>query len=109
MQPPFNHWPNTPAAGGTLFFAQAMKAFLDLEAFEGFRAYSLDTLARLNEAIALGEDVLLKRVPSTVLTVVFKELVWSLAADDVAKEIAPRECEVIISGMAGSDFSIREK
>src|SRR5690349_15379660 len=109
MQPAPNTWSNTPAAGGTLFFAQAMKAFLDLESFEGFRAYSLDTSARLDEAIVLGEDVLAKRVPATVLDVVFKELAWSISSDGAARAIAPRECELIVTHCGGSEFNVREK
>lgn len=109
MQPPLNIWPNTPASRGTLFFAQAMKAFLDPNSFEGFRAYSLDTLTRLDEAISLGEDVLAKRVPATVLPVVFEELAWSITSDRAARAIAPQECELVTSSCPATDLSTREK
>lgn len=82
---------------------------MELDSFEGFRAYSLDTLGRLDEAISLGKDVLSGRVPGTVLPIVFKELKWSLSADDAALTIAPRECDVVASSLEGTDLTISEK
>lgn len=95
MRPPNNQWPATPAGEGTLFFAQAMQEFLEEKSFEGFRAYSLDTIARLNEARALAIDVQQGRVPRPTLSPVDEELIWSLAGDDVLKENAPFETSLL--------------
>lgn len=97
MLHPTNTWPSTKAAMGTKFFAQAMRAFLDRDSFEGFRAYSLDTIGRLRETKALVEDVLAKRVREPALLPLLAELKWSLKNDDAAKEIAPAYCELLAS------------
>lgn len=108
MHLPSNAWPTTPAARGTLFFVQAMKSFLELTSFEGFRAYSLDTLGRLREAINVGEDVLAKRVPAAVLQPVFEELAWSIRFDRAAQRIAPRECELVLSTCTKQSASVKD-
>lgn len=100
MRPPRNRWPSTASSEGTLFFAQAMAAFLDDQSYEGFRAYSLDTLARLREAYAVAEDVKLNRVPKAALRPVVDELLWSLAGDDAATEIAKEQIEFVITQLS---------
>lgn len=86
MLHPTNAWPTTKAAQGTKFFAQSMRTFLDRESFEGFRAYSLDTIGRLKEAITLLQDILAKRVRESALAPVLNELIWSIENDDAAKQ-----------------------
>ena len=93
---PANTWPATKASNGTKFFAQAMRAFLDKNSFEGFRAYSLDTIGRLREADTLIEDILAKRVREPALQPVLDELIWSITNDDAASTIAPSECQILV-------------
>lgn len=94
---PQNTWPVTEASRGTKFFAQAFRAFLDKESFEGFRAYSLDTMARLREAAELVEDVKAKRVKEAALKPVVAELCWSLIEDDVAESLASKQRNNLIN------------
>lgn len=91
-----NEWPNTAASSGTLFFAQTMLSFLDIDEFEGFRAYALDTFARISEAVSIAEQVGAGTLSDEVLKPVAKELAWSLKSDRAAQSIAPDECELII-------------
>lgn len=84
-------FPNTNAGRGTKFFAQAIRGYLDEDSFEGFRAYSLDTIARLREADELIGEILGKRVTSAALNPVLEELRWSLENDDAAQQLAPVE------------------
>lgn len=88
-------WPDTTSAEGTLFFAQAMLDFLREDAFEGFRAYSLDTVARLYEALALGNDIKQGKVPRPTFKSIEDELIWSLKGDDVLQAIAPMEADLL--------------
>ena len=57
MRPPNNSWPNTPQSGGILFFAQLMREMLTDQSFESFRAYSLGSIARLDEAIIVADEI----------------------------------------------------
>jgi hypothetical protein len=91
MKAPLNTWPNTTSSKGTLFFAQAMSAFLNDDSFEGFRAYSLDTLTRLRETYAVAEDIKLKRIKKPALRPVIDELLWSLENDSAARSLALEE------------------
>ena len=66
-------------------FAQLMSEILSPTAFESFRAYSLGTVARIEEALDLRDDVQADRIPSAALEPALAELVWSLAKDPVAQ------------------------
>ena len=66
-----------------------MKSFLQIDEFEGFRAYTLDTLSRLSEAIAIADDILNGKLAQPVLESAARELAWSLRADRAAQAIAP--------------------
>lgn len=98
MKRPKFSWPNTDTSVGTLFFAQALDAFVDEQSYEGFRAYALDSLERLREALILVEDVRLKRVNKAALIPVIDEIKWSLSNDEGAKSIAKNEIEYFIEG-----------
>lgn len=93
---PSNSWPATKAAQGTMFFAQCMREFLDKSSFEGFRAYSLDTIGRLREARSLLDDILAKRVREPALQSVLDELVWSIENDQAARKLAGSQCQLFI-------------
>lgn len=96
VQPPKNAWPSTAAANNTLFFAQAMHSFLDKGANEGFRAYALDTLARIREVYTIAEDISRKRVSTLAFGPVAEELSWSLAADKAASEALPELMRILL-------------
>ncbi|WP_423378895.1 hypothetical protein [Burkholderia sp. LMG 32019] len=91
MRPPKHVWPDTDGSRGILIFAQLMREMLTATTFESFRVYSLDTVARLREALVLVEDVKRGRVPSVALTPVIEELQWSFGKDTAAKEFASDE------------------
>lgn len=74
-------------------FAQLMAEMLNPKAFESYRVYSLDTTARLDEALELCEDVKLSRIPAATLVPIFGELDWSLKNDPAALALAPPEIE----------------
>lgn len=88
MRPVKNLWPNTDGANNMKFFAQLMRDMLRRDAFESFRAPSLDTLTRLTELSCVLEDVSVQRLPSVALDPIIEELIWSLQRDPVAKDIA---------------------
>lgn len=71
--------------------AQLMREMLTTATFESFRVYSLDTVARLNEALELVEDVRRQRVPKAVLEPIAEELDWSFSKDLAAKALAADE------------------
>ncbi len=87
-----NSWPmNNIKAISALFFAQLMREMLTPQTFESFRALSLGTLARLDEAINVIVDVQCNRIPKAALEPVWSELEWSLNEEPVAKLLASRE------------------
>ncbi|TWB70803.1 hypothetical protein FBZ87_107187 [Nitrospirillum amazonense] len=96
MRPPKNSWPKTLGGRGALFFAQQMREMLSPQTFESFRALSLDTLARLDEAVAVVEDVRLNRVPRPALEPIWGELVWSLTDDPIAESLAGSHIDLIM-------------
>ena len=55
-------------------FAQLMGDMLNTRIFESFRVYSLDTVARLDEALGLADDVRNSRVPPAALIPIIEEL-----------------------------------
>lgn len=107
MRPPKNKWPATAAGEGTLFFAQAMQEFLEEKSFEGFRAYSLDTISRLKEARNLAIDVQQGRVPRPTLKPVEQELAWSIEGDLILNESAPFEAK-LLSRSCKNNIPIKE-
>lgn len=68
-----------------------MREMLTDQSFESFRAYSLDTVARLAETIAVAEDIRRDRLPKRALEPVQAELAWSLGKDPVAKDLVSAE------------------
>jgi hypothetical protein len=76
-------------------FAQLMSEMLTPASFESFRVYSLDTIARLNEALSLIEDIGKERIPRVALDPVLSELNWSFDKDPVAKTPAGPEIELL--------------
>ena len=88
MRPTKNAWPTTDGAQGIKFFAQLMQQMLRRDAFESFRARSLDTLARVQELLDALDDVLALRIPQQALDPLLGEFEWSLRRDPVISKIA---------------------
>tara|TARA_R110000868_G_scaffold124399_6_gene328910 strand:+ start:1109 stop:2830 length:1722 start_codon:yes stop_codon:yes gene_type:complete len=80
-------------------FAQQMREMLNPQTFESFRVYSLDTSARLKEALELIDDVKRGRVPVATLQPVAEELSWSLSKDTAAKNLVPAEISSLLKVM----------
>lgn len=81
MHLPPNSWPNSDIARSTLLFAQTMKQLLNTNAFESFRAYSLDTPSRIDEAIGLVKTIHELGINIKTFDPVYDELIWSLKSD----------------------------
>ncbi|WP_156465019.1 hypothetical protein [Mesorhizobium sp. Root552] len=69
---------------------------LTLNTFESFRVYSLDTIARLGEALELVDEVKRGRIPPATLTPIYNELAWSFSKDEAAKLLAADEIEALL-------------
>ncbi|MEC5325730.1 hypothetical protein [Aurantimonas sp. A3-2-R12] len=106
VRPSKNVWPDTAGSRGVLFFAQLMREMLTATTFESFRVYSLDTTARLKEALQLCDDIRRQRVPQAALEPIVEELVWSFGKDSAAKELAEPEIESLMRIMKEKRFSI---
>ncbi|QGA38185.1 hypothetical protein GAS19_11540 [Burkholderia glumae] len=91
MRPPKHSWPDTAGSRNILFFAQVLSEMLSAATFESFRVYSLDTIARLEEALFLIGDVRRGRIPQISLTPIIEELEWSFNKDSAAKFSATDE------------------
>lgn len=76
-------------------FAQVMREMLTPASFESFRAYSLDTTARLDEALQVVGDVRRQRVPKVVLEPILEELEWSFTKDPAVISLARIEIETL--------------
>lgn len=83
-----------------------MSEMLTANTFESFRVYSLDTNARLKEALQLCDDVKRQRVPQAALEPIVEELNWSFGKDSAAKELADREIESLSKNLKGKGFSV---
>jgi hypothetical protein len=96
VRPPKFAWPDTEGSRGILMFAQQMSEMLTPNTFESFRVYSLDTIARLREALELVDEVKRARVPPATLTPIYSELVWSFSKDAAAKALAADEIDSLL-------------
>ncbi|WP_156332526.1 hypothetical protein [Rhodopseudomonas sp. AAP120] len=99
MKPPRNAWSSKTEGRLVLLFAQTLHEMLAEPPFESFRVYSLDTVSRLSEALALMRDVQLNRVPRASLKPVLEEVLWSFEKDPIAKSVAPNEISVLSEGI----------
>lgn len=91
MRLPREKWPDTEGSRGILMFAQLMNEMLTGTTFEGFRVYSLDTSARVSEALDLIRDIREQRIPNAALEPVIEEIKWSLVKDPAARKLADSE------------------
>lgn len=107
MRLPKDKWPDTDGSRGILMFAQLMGEMLNPTTFESFRVYSLDTIARLHEALELVDDVRDQRVPRAVLDPIIDEMKWSFKKDPAAKTLATAEIESLLTLLATS-FSLED-
>ncbi|MET3577939.1 hypothetical protein ABID19_000956 [Mesorhizobium robiniae] len=82
-----------------------MSEMLTPTTFESFRVYSLDTTARVDEALDLIADVEDQRVPRAVLDPVIEEMKWSFAKDPAVRSLAADEIESLIT-LLGTSFSL---
>jgi hypothetical protein len=57
MRLPKHTWPDNDASRGILMFAQQMSEMLSPTSYESYRAYTLCTISRLREALAVIDDV----------------------------------------------------
>jgi hypothetical protein len=73
VRPPPNLWPNTNGSRGVLFLAQLLSEMLTPTTFESFRVFSLDTNARLREALQFADDVRRGRIPQAALKPVIED------------------------------------
>ncbi|MGX9181470.1 hypothetical protein [Mesorhizobium sp. BHbdii] len=105
MRLPKEKWPDTDGSRGILMFAQLMSEMLTPTTFESFRVYSLDTTARVDEALDLIADVEDQRVPRAVLDPVIEEMKWSFAKDPAARSLAADEIGSLIT-LLGTSFSL---
>lgn len=96
MRAPKNNWPDTDGSRGILMFAQLMSEMLTPTTFESFRVYSLDTNARVSEALELADDVRRQRIPKAALEPVIEEIEWSFGKDSTTKSLAANEIESFI-------------
>lgn len=97
MRPPSNTWPDTPIAKSVLFVAQLMRELLNPEAFESFRAMSLDTVSRLNEALRIIHDIQAERLPKRAFEPILAELIWSLRKDPILDRLAKEETDEFLN------------
>jgi hypothetical protein len=85
MRLPRNRWPDTDGGRGALLFAQLFQEMLSQDSHESFRAYSLDTLARVREAIHLYGELKKGRIPDKATHAAVEEVWWSINQDPVIK------------------------
>jgi hypothetical protein len=93
MRPAKYPWACDLVSQNVLLFAQLMDEMLDPLGY--FRAYSLDTMARLTEAISVIEDVEAGRLPRQALDPVLREVEWSLDKDPVASHICGDQIQTL--------------
>jgi hypothetical protein len=105
LRPPKNAWPTSAEGRCVLLCAQLLREMLGELTFESFRVYSLDTLSRLNEALALINDFQRSRIPRDALTPVFDEMLWSFDKDPIAKKLAEPEV-AILAGLVKESGSL---
>lgn len=79
---------------------------LTASTFESFRVYSLDTNARLKEALELCDDVRRQRVPRAVLEPIAEELNWSFGKDSASRALAATEVDSLLKILRGNSFPI---
>ncbi|WP_292473580.1 hypothetical protein [Mesorhizobium sp.] len=80
-----------------------MSEMLTPTTFESFRVYSLDTIARVDEALELIADVQDQRVVRPVLDPVIEEMKWSFAKDPAARSLAADEIDSLVA-LLGTSF-----
>lgn len=97
MRLPKYPWPATPGNRSILMFAQLMREMLTPSTFESFRVYTLDTVARIQEALLLAEDVRRGKIPIQTLNPIVEELQWSFDKDLVAQELARAEIASLLA------------
>jgi len=78
-----------------LLCAQLLDEMLGEFTFESFRVYSLGTLSRLNEAVALIAEIEASRVPRETLEPIIQEMLWSFEKDPIAKQSASLEINAL--------------
>ena len=105
MRLPKDKWPDTDGSRGILLFAQLMNEMLTPTTFESFRVYSLDTTARIEEALELIHDVRHERVPRPVLDPIIEEMKWSFNKDPAARSLAGDEIDSLMA-LLGTSFSL---
>jgi hypothetical protein len=89
-------------------FAQLMSEMLTPTAFESFRVFSLGTIARLDEALDLIENVARNRIPRAALEPPLAELAWSLTKDPVVGTLAQAAVGALSELTSRKDYSLSD-
>jgi len=108
LRPPRNEWPDSNSGRGILLFAQLMSEMLTPSTFESFRVFSLGTLARIDEAMELTEDVQRDRIPRVALEPPLSELMWSLTKDPVVESLLGPERSAFSELVKRKDYELSE-
>jgi len=96
MRPMRNTWPSSESARNAMFIAQVMVEMLDREAFESFRAPTLDTLHRAHELEFIAKQIQDKRVKPITIIAAAKELCFSVKNDPIASNFLADECNELV-------------
>lgn len=72
-----------------------MAEMLTPTTFESFRAFSLDTITRIDEAVSLIAEIQTDKIPRVAIDPVIAELNWSLEQDPIAQQFAGAEISVM--------------
>lgn len=82
-----NQWPVNSNSRNLLFFAQIMGELTCYTSWDNYRAYTLDTIARLEDLSKVAKDIDSEEVRQKHLADVKDEAIWSLENDPIVKEI----------------------
>lgn len=108
MRPAPNTWSDTDSGRGILLFSQLLREMLNDQNFESFRAYSLGTTSRIDEAISVAHDVQDGRIPKKSLESIREELVWSMNKDPVVNKMLGKDLYLLLNLIRNRDFSSEE-
>jgi hypothetical protein len=95
-----NKWPSDRSAEGYLFFAQCVEEFLFDYTPEIFRVPTLNTPARIDEAIYVIESVKHKHFHVSNISAVISETIDSIHHDEVAKDLIGNRLSAIEKGLS---------
>lgn len=83
-----------------------MSEMLNPTTFESFRVYSLDTPARIREALDLIPDVRRERLPRAALDPIVEEMKWSFDKDPAARSLAGDEIDSFLALVEKKNYKL---